>query len=171
MSYLGTIADIYFIGLADSSAPLELKGATLSPTFTLLLYQNTVCWLTLSILFLLSAKVFDQKGTRIIDFFGTLALARLPYLVLTLFLIVVKKYNPGILNVDPGKIYQLYASFTMIIVNFIWSLLFVWQIVSYFYALKESSGLNGNKLWISFVVSILIGDVISHLLTTGVLIK
>jgi hypothetical protein len=40
-----------------------------------------------------------------------------------------------------------------------------WHIVTYLYALKESSGLSGKKLWISFIACILIGEIITNFIT------
>ena len=41
----------------------------------------------------------------------------------------------------------------------------IWQIITYFYALKESSGLSGKKLSISFIAAILLGEMITSTLT------
>ena len=53
------------------------------------------------------------------------------------------------------------SAFSIIVIG-----LFVWQIITYFYALKESSGLKGKKLMLSFIVALILGEVIASPLTT-----
>lgn len=166
MSYLGVFAKVYFPGIFDCLNSVVVKNPKTQPNFFLLLYQNVVCWLVLSLLFIVAARVFQKKGTRIIDFFGTVALSRFPFLILTAFLSIIQIIDPSFMNIDISKGFQFHMSFMMIVFSLLAIAFGVWQIITYFYALKESSGLTGKPLWISFIVTMVLGEAISWQLTT-----
>jgi len=165
MSYFGVIAKIYFNGLLGVLNSSIFKNPGIPPTFSLLLYQNVVAVLVLAILYIISAKLCQQKRLRIIDFFGTVALSRIPFLMLTLFLSIIQIINPSIMELDLTKGTYFQPSLPMILFMLPVLAFGIWQIVTYFYALKESSGLSGKKLWISFISSFLIGEMIASVLT------
>lgn len=130
--------------------------------FWLVLYQNIICCLSLSFSYLLFAKLFRQKGLRLIDFFGAVMLARIPFLFDTLTDMVFKILIPNFFT-DPNVF--LRPSLLIGIFELQNLLLGLWAIALYFYALKESSGLTGSKLWIASIGSFLLATVISSKLT------
>ena len=164
LSYIGVLADVYFMGIFDCLNAANLKHMhVVKPNFQLLLSQNLIDWIVLSITFMLAALVLKQKRIRIIDFFGTVALARFPYIFLSLFIAIVWLVDPTLMDFDLTKTEQPHGfSFAGTLINFMWQFCWAWQITTYFFALKESSGLNGTRLWIGFVVSVLIADQIAH---------
>lgn len=114
-----------------------------------------VNWVTLSLLYFLFAKIYKQNGLRIQDFFGTVALSRYPYLIFSLILLVISYIDPSIkTKVNPNSIYTFVIA--AIGIGGV-----TWQVTTYFYALKEASGLNKKKLWIAFIFSLIIGEAIS----------
>ena len=119
----------------------------------------------MTLLFIVFAKIFQQKRLRIVDFFGTTALSRFPFLILMIFLAIVRVVNPSIMDIDLTKGLQLHPSIFMSLFGVIVILCFIWEIVTYFYALSESSGLTGKKLWISFIAALILGEAISSPLT------
>lgn len=166
MSFIGAIAQIYFTGLLGILNSAIIKNPTVKSSFMLLAYQNSVVWVTLTILFIISAKICQQKRLRIIDFFGTVALSRIPFLVLTIFLCVIQIVNPGFMNnFDLTKEHQFHPSFGITLFMIFVLACGIWQLITYFYALKESSGLMGKKLWTSFIASLILGEAISSALT------
>lgn len=166
MSYLGVIAKVYFPGIIDVLNSVVVKNPQIPLSFQLLLYQNLVCWLILSILFFIGSKVFQPKKIRIIDFLGTVALARYPFLLVTAFISIIQIINPNFMNIDITKGIQSQMSFGMILFSLLVISFAIWQITTYFFALKVSSGLIGKKLWITFVVALILGEAISWPLTT-----
>lgn len=166
MSYLGTIAKVYFPGIIDCLNSSVVKNPKMPLSFIFLFYQNIVCWFLLSILFILIAKFLQNKKLRMIDFFGTVALARFPFLFLALFLSIIQLVDPSFMNIDISKGIQIHMSFSMILFSLLTIGFGIWQIATYFYALKVSSGLVGKKLWISFILAIVLGEAISWQLTT-----
>ncbi len=166
MSYLGSIAKIYFDGSFGSSIASSFNDLKVHPTFFILLYQCLVSWVVLSVFYIALAKLFRQKRIRIIDFFGTVALSRYPYLILTSIMVLISILNPAYFNIDVthGYHYQQ-PSFTDVILDYTWNVCFIWQIATYFFALKESSGLTSTKLWLAFIVTISVGEPISIMLS------
>ena len=84
MSALGVIAKVYFVGILSILNASVVKNPKFQINFLMLLSQNLICWGVLSVLFMLAAKLCHQKRIRIIDFLGTVALSRFPYLIITL---------------------------------------------------------------------------------------
>ena len=166
MSYLGVVAKVYFPGVLSVLNASAVAHQKIEINFFLLAYQNLVAWLVLSGMFLMSAKIFQQKRVRLVDFLGTVALARFPYLVLTLLMSIIRVVNPGFLAIELNKGVSLQPSIAMSAFSAVVICLFIWQIATYFYALKESSGLIGKKLWLGFIVSLILSECIASPLTT-----
>ncbi len=165
MSYLGVIAKVYFPGILDCLNSSIVKDPKIPLSFFLLAYQNVVSWLVLSILFIIAAKIFQQKRMRVIDFFGTVALARFPFLILVGFLCIVRIVNPSFMEFKLSQGFQIQNSFMTPVFITVVVICAIWQVMTYFYALKVSSGLEGKKLWMSFIGSIIVGEMISSTLT------
>jgi hypothetical protein len=165
ISYLGSIAKIYFPGLLGILNSSMMKNPSIGTNFLFLLYQNAVIWLVLTLLFIVAAKICQQKSIRIIDFMGTVALSRFPYLLLTGFLALMRVENPRFMDVGMENGLQLKPSLLAISFSSVVIICAVWHVVTYLYALKESSGLSGKKLWISFIACILIGEIITNFIT------
>ena len=70
------------------------------PHFLLLFFQNIINWLIISFTFILTTLILNQKKIRVIDYLGTLAFSRYPYLVLVFSLIVLKILAPDLFNFD-----------------------------------------------------------------------
>jgi len=167
MSYIGVIAKVYFIGPLTAVNYTILTKQTMDIGFLLLAYQNIICWLVLSALFVIAAKILQKKKLRIIDFLGTVSLARFPLLLLTIIMSIIRQVSPAMLDIDMTKGIPLhYASSGEYVLNAIVAILLVWQIITYFYAMKESSGLVGKKLWLGFIVPVIAGELIALPLTS-----
>ncbi len=161
MSYLGVIAKVYFPGVIDCLNSAVVKNPRIPLSFSVLLYQNIICWFVLSILFFIGAKIFQGKKIRSIDFFGTVAFARFPFLLLTVLISIIQIVNPSFMNIDITKGIPSHMSFGMILFSLFAVGFGVWQITTYFFALKVSSGLTGRKLWMIFITAIVLGEAIS----------
>lgn len=165
ISYFGAMAKIYFPGLLGILNSSMMKNPAIGTDFLFLLYQNAVIWLVLTLLFIIAAKICQQKSIRIIDFMGTVALSRFPYLLLTGFLAMMRVVDPRFMDVGMENGLQLKPSLLAITFSSVVIICAVWHIVTYFYALKESSGLSGKKLWLSFIACILVGEIVSNFIT------
>ena len=166
MSYFGVLAKVYYPGVLSLLNGSAVANQKIEINFFLLAYQNLVAWLVLAGMFLIATKIVHRKKVRVIDFLGTVALARFPLLLLTLIMATIRVLNPGFLVIDLSKGIPLHSSVMMHLFSAITIILFIWQIATYFYALKESSGLIGRKLWLSFIVSLIVAEFIASPLAT-----
>lgn len=162
MSYAGLQAKIYYTGIMSMTSIANIPTPKGSYSFLLLIYQNFVCCLSLSLAYVVCALVFRQKRLRLIDFIGTVAVSRMPFLVMTLYLIIIQAITP---DFAASTVVQLHSPWLSATTNLLSMLFAAWQLAIYFYALKESSGLTGNKLWISAIVSFVVAAAVSGELT------
>ncbi len=160
MSIVGIYGKLYFDGLLSSSWAMDMK-TNYPPSFLLLMYQNIVNVTVLALLFLLFSKIFGKKKIRIIDFFGTVAFSRYPYLILATLFWISQLLDPSLWQAYLSRPVELHFN----IINSLMALAFIvcywWQLLTYFFALKVSSGLDGKKLWISFIISAAAGELIA----------
>lgn len=162
ISYLGVVGKLYFLG------PLSLKvlpgSEAVSFSFFILLYQNLVGWGLLSLAFLLVAHLFQKKKVRSIDFFGTVLFAHYPYLLLSAFLCLLQFWVPSVIEVSSTQ----HPSFSLAVIALMLAsfVAFIWQIAVYFFALKESSGLEGKTLVLSFIIVLILTEMVAYSLTS-----
>lgn len=163
LSVFGSYLKVYFDGALGFIAPVGLK-VPVKPNFLLLLYQNVIACLSVSLVFLAAALLFKQKNIRVIDFFGTVALARFPLLI-SLFAVYLEMFLDPEFSDTTNQGIQLHFRLDGILFNFIIFACLAWQILTYFFAYQESSGLTGKKLLISFIILLMISDSIAMPLT------
>ena len=165
-SYLGVKAKLYYLGPLSAINATVLAKQTISYPFLFLLYQNIVNWLVLAILFMIAAKILQKNKMRVIDFLGTVSLAQFPMLLVTVYTCLIRRFYPSLIEFDVSKGFPIHFTanqyiFTIPVIVFV-----VWQGVLCFYALKESSGLNGKKLWWGFLGTLILAGLIAQPLTT-----
>lgn len=164
MSLVGTYAGVYFDGILGYMMPYHLKA--MKPNFLLLVYQNIVAWLVLSLVFLSMAILLKQKRIRVIDFFGTVLLARVPILISLLFNLFLKYYNPDLFKADDlSKGIELHLTLANTFSWLVFMGTLAWVLMTYLFAFKESSGTEGKKLWIGYITSIVLGNILALILT------
>ncbi len=164
MSAVALYANVYIDGSLGFIMTNGLKVAR-APSFLLLLYQNLVACLSVAGLFYLSARLMHQKGIRIIDFLGTVTFARYPACISLMILIVEKWLTPERFNEDYSKGISLHFSMIGSISALLGTACYIWQGMNYFFALKESSGLDGKRLWSAFLITMLTADILATILS------
>lgn len=169
LSFLGTIAKVYFPGIFSCLNAYVVKNASTPLSFQILLFQNLISWGILSALFIISSFAFKQKRLRIVDFLGTTALARFPFLFLTGYIAIIQKVDPNFMAIDLEKGLEFHFTLPMILFMIVVLLSFSWQAITYFFAFKESSGLISKKLWIGFIASVVLGELISNVATMALI--
>lgn len=161
MNFFASLINTHFPGIVDYNlAPIDLNNNSkeIKISYLFLLYETLVSWIVLSSLYFAFAKIFKQKNLRAIDFFGSVAFSRYPYLIQAALTNVVFLIDPTIRR--SGHISVMSLVNDALILS-----CFFWQMLTYFFALQVSSGLVGKKLWISFMGSIAIGEIVTALLT------
>lgn len=126
------------------------------------LLQSLSNWLVFSILLYLLAIVSSSSSIRIIDIFGTQALARLPFLIASFI---------GFTKLPIGKEINLssWEITATIAIQILAVLMVIWMIALMFNAFKVSSNLKGTKLVIVFIVAVIAGTIFTQLINHFVL--
>ena len=160
MSLIGVKANVYFDGIFSNTFNIGIK-TNMHPNFYLLLYQNVINVFVLATIYYVTALLCGQKRIRIIDFYGTISLSRYPYLILTTIIAITYYLYPEFFQIDISKGHNLKPTLIGTILNFSFMICYVWQIVTYYFAFRESSGLEGKKLLISYIILYLIAELIA----------
>ncbi len=143
--------------------------------FSYLIIQSFTNWLVVSILFYLAAIILSKSKVRIIDIFGTQALARAPYILGALigFSESLNKFSQYLLWMslqvgDPVEItsFEAIIAVTLIVCTL---LLTVWMITLMLNAYKVSANLKGVKLTVSFIIVFILAMVITATLSQIIL--
>ncbi len=166
MAYIGVTGKTYFLSPLSIVNASALAPQTKAINFLLLAYQNGVAWLVLVAFFMGSTHLLQKRKIRLVDFLGTVALALFPSLLVTIFVCIVRIMNPSFLEIDLTQGLPIHASMNEMVFGLVISSLMIWQLITYFYALKESSGMVGRKLCLSFIVSMVLSIFIAQPLTT-----
>jgi len=159
LSYFSMLAQFYTPGII-SCLNATLAEFQCKPNFLLLLYQNIVCWIILSLLYWAFCKVFCSNRIPLANFLEAVAIARYPYIVLMVLLSIVRTWQPHLL-MENLKATLPHPEYPAILFSIIVVLCMIWQLIAYFHALKTTSQLSGRRLWWIFVITILLGDAIS----------
>ena len=103
--------------------------------------------------------LLNAKHIRFVDFMIYSSLAKFPYLLLAICLVIFKHldYNLYIYAGDNSGLHHPLGYIWMVM----FYILYCWQICLLFAAVKESSGLKGTRLWSTFITSVIVVEVIS----------
>ncbi len=156
MSLISQSASIHFPGLFD----LKIFSPTaekITLNFQKIFLQNMVISLSLATAFYFSGRINKKSSLRFIDFLGTTMMARFPYLVASLVFFALHLRGT---NLHFDKVEDV-NTYTLSIITFTALISIVWLVATYFYSLKESSGLRGKALWVSFIASLIAIEILT----------
>ncbi|MCW3806479.1 hypothetical protein [Plebeiibacterium marinum] len=132
--------------------------------------QNLINWLTISTFMYIAAILFSKSKVRIIDIYGTQALARYPYFPAAFigFSEALELFGKYILWTtlkmgEPVEIsnIEIMVAVTLIVFSL---LLTIWLIALMFNAFKISANIKGSKLSIIFIIVLVISVIITEYL-------
>jgi hypothetical protein len=127
-----------------------------------------VSWIVAVVIFYLTARILSGSSIRLIDFAGTLALAKTPLLIAAL-LGFIPALHPDLQLTHPLDI----ASLTTFLQENIVSVLFLLIILMFFVivsivwmynAYSVSGNLKGEKSIVSFIIALIVAEIISKIL-------
>ena len=165
--FLGFFSKTHFDGVLDihAGAPAPLW---------VFLSEGLIDWLCLALVLLLAGRILSKTRFRIIDVFGTQALARWPTILTTLLFMPapVQRFNSYLAQqiATGGK--PEFASadaalfFAAIIVSFA---LLCWTVMLMYKAYSVSCNIKGARAIISFIIGVIIAEVLSKVALSGVL--
>jgi hypothetical protein len=148
---LAFLSKTHFDGVVDAHV-----GAVLP--FWISLLEPLVDWACTVISFLGIGFFLSKTNIRYVDVFGTMALARWPYIFVALisFFINVPPHN----NTDPASMIT-----TSLIVVALISLLFtVWMVALMYNAFTVSCNLKGLKAVLGFIAGLILSELLSKLI-------
>ena len=155
MSALALPVKAHFPGVIDYKLGVALP-------FVRLLLQNAIAVMDLALCFYLGGLLAKRKRLRLIDFLGTLAVARLPYLLITAGFALFAALGHFQLDLDAIQSGNFSTAFNISILVTVLAL--IWLLVLDFSALRVSSGLKGGRLWAVFIVGIIGAEALAVML-------
>ena len=129
--------------------------------------QNLLNWFVVSILFYIAAIIFSKSSVRMVDIFGTQALARTPYLFASFlgFSKSINNFGKYLLwtHLHQGEPIEISSIEIIIAILFmiLTLLLTIWLIILMVNAFKVSANLKGTKLSLIFIVVLIISMLLS----------
>ncbi|OHB60192.1 MAG: hypothetical protein A2167_05975 [Planctomycetes bacterium RBG_13_46_10] len=161
-AYIGSLSNTHFDGVLDVHLGKDVP-------LWLFLAEVLIDWLCLSIVLLITAFIVSQSSFRIIDIFGTQALARAPYLLAALLALpkgaarfgeylTAKAMNKPVTVELQNTDVLFFAVMTIVTL-----LMLIWMVVLMYRAYSVSCNLKGRKALISFVVSLVLAEALSKI--------
>ncbi|RTL12923.1 MAG: hypothetical protein EKK54_02380 [Neisseriaceae bacterium] len=150
---LAWFGQFHFPGLLDHSELSPSKHLD----FTVIVMEILISWLIISTMFLIMAKIFKASSLRYVDFFNYCGIARIPYVILSIMLLILRHFDNRLFLTAGNK------SGFISVVDFVWMGVFYgiyfWQLYLYYGAFQNASGIiNRTKLWSGFILSLMISE-------------
>lgn len=148
--------------------PISVKIGQSAP-FLYYLLQALANWFVLSCILLIMGRLSSKSSIRIIDVFGTQALARLPYFFasFTGFATSLVKFSNYLLWVTLKKGDEVFISnfeiFSAVILLIITLLSTIWLVVLSYNAFSVSANIRGFKSILIYIVSLLVTMIFTSL--------
>lgn len=133
--------------------------------------QNFANWIIVSVIFYIISIIASKSKVRIIDVFGTQALARFPYLIasFTGFSNSINIFGKYLLSefMNQGEPIELSAGnmFMAILIMIFTLLLTIWLVTLMYNAFKVSANLKGSKSGLLFTAGLIISIILTSLVT------
>jgi hypothetical protein len=158
----GWLGDTHFDGVLDLHTGME------APTW-LFFVEGPINWLCMAVPLYFFGLIVSRSSIRVVDVFGTQALARLPYLIAALVWLpdanrrfgeyLLSRFAEGSAAAAINYMDVLIFAFAMIVTV----LMAIWMVVLMYRAYAVSCNIKGAKAVITFIVSLVGGEVLSKL--------
>ena len=161
-TFIGSMSNTHFDGV------LDVHIATAGPVWVFIA-EGLIDWLSLAVVLMVFALIFSPRSFRIIDIFGTQALARWPSLVTALIMLPeanrrVTEYFLLMAQQGGREAAINPADAVLFAVAMIVSLLMiVWMVSLMYKAYAVSCNLKGGKAIGTFIAGLIIAEVISKI--------
>jgi hypothetical protein len=149
MGFLGAASGVAFDGVFD----MHLFENSVLQAFTFLGID-----LVSIVLVMWIAGLVVSRNFRFIDLLGTLTLAKAPFLLMAVFGFWVTAPNLYQIMENPYSILQNIPLLFLMALSFP---VMVWSIALMFNAFKVSCGIKGSKLTVSFILSLIVAEIIA----------
>jgi hypothetical protein len=160
--YLAFLGKVRFDGLLDFHF-----GGMATPLW-LNISEILVSWLLLSILLLFFGRILSKSRIRFIDVFGTQALARFPYFLISIVVLLLpgaSRFNQELMQVllakppaFPAFSFDMAALFFLV---FFAILMTIWMIILMYRAFSVSCNVSGKSAISLFIVALIVVEILS----------
>lgn len=165
VAVLTLISPGHFDGVLDYH-PININNRSWTKLILISITENVINVLTLGIVFSISALLFVGMRFRLIDVFGTMAYARFPLYIASLVNIggfygalnlklATSAQNSGFPDLDTSGWITLLAGILILIPCIVWFISLLYK------AYTVSSGLKGTKATVSFIIALLLAEIVS----------
>lgn len=124
-------------------------------------------WIVPSILVYGLGAALSKSRIRAVDVFGTMSFSLLPLAAMNLIYLLppMKRMLTmfGDPNIDLAAMAGSLASPSFVAIGIAMTVLIVWMLVWMFNAVRVSCNLGGWRLWATYVVGVVVGDLLSRL--------
>lgn len=151
---------------------IDIKYGESDLAFHGFLLYSVVNVISVSIIFFITGLIISKSKIRFIDVLGTQTLARYPLIVTPFFNAtgLIEKVSNNImykyLNYGEPEIIKGLEMFWFIIFIFMTVVIIVWFITLMFNAYRVSCNLKGTKAVISFIIGLVLAEIISLVLNS-----
>lgn len=146
---LGGLNNVHYDGVIDIHAGMPAP-------ILLFILEVIVSWLLFSVLLLIAAKILSPSKVRAVDIFGTQAFAKYPYLIVSLisFIPFFRFEFHGMPDITASLI--IFGLLTIVFT--------IWAVILMYNAYSVSANLSGTKAIVSFIVTLIIAEVLFKIL-------
>jgi hypothetical protein len=138
--------------------------------------EGFIDWIILAVTLLITGMIISRTRFRVIDVFGTQALARFPT-VFVAIAALLPGYNSLIMKIAANPMNAVSIIFEnigpliiLLIVLFVILVMVIWMIALMYRAFAVSCNISGWKAIVGFIIALLIAEIISKLIIIGIVI-
>lgn len=156
----GYLGEYYFPGIPGAA---EIINPALHLTFIKIFLNQIIQWLLLSIIYYIFAIVCRIQNLRLIDFLTLIAIAYMARTIFSLELFVINLIAPDFVrySTDLSKLAQYYSKVLVSIWGINQYLMEFWLYRLYFVSLELASGLTKLRLWVVFILGLILAQSIN----------
>ncbi|MDR2917080.1 MAG: hypothetical protein LBV74_19990 [Tannerella sp.] len=128
--------------------------------------EHLIVWLVPAILFYCSAICFSKSKVRIIDVFGTMLFAQIPFIFMNLFAFIpaVQKLINMDMNIPVEQIAKQPEFIIGSMIILVSCIFLIMTLIWMFQALRVSCNLKGSRLVVTYIVGIITSNILSGLI-------
>ena len=131
--------------------------------------EGLIDWICVSIPLFLLGLIVSRSSLRVVDVFGTQALARWPYLITSLVMLpganrrFAERLVPGFSQAGSPAPFSSADLLVFALAMFLSLLMLIWMVALMYRAYAVSCNVKGAKAIITFIVGLVIAEVLSKL--------
>ncbi len=172
-AFIGSLSQAHFSGVLDMQVDLLNQQPVARWVY---FAEVLVDWLCMSAILMIAGFFFSRSSFRIIDVFGTQALARAPYLLGALVVLPagLKRFTEYLLWQQTRQGTEVTIQSTdilfVILAGIVIIPMIIWMVALMYKAYTVSCNIKGRKAIITFIAGIICAEVLSKIIIIGLLV-